>query len=73
MMQPFDYTALPARVLFGDGRLQEIAGEVRRLGCERALVLSTPGQRRAAKSVAEYLSEFAAGIFDGAVDRKSVV
>ena len=59
----FDYTALPARILFGAGRASEAAAEVRRLGCSRALVLSTPEQRPDAQRIAESLGDLAAGVF----------
>src|SRR5262245_43082204 len=39
-MDAFEYTALPARVVFGRGTLARIADEVRLLGCSRAFVLS---------------------------------
>ncbi len=61
-MQPFDYTSLPGRVLFGAGRLQEVEAEVRRLGASRALILCTPA-RRHADAVAGHLGGLAAGIF----------
>jgi alcohol dehydrogenase class IV len=62
----FDYTALPARVLFGRGRVAEIADEVRRLGAKRALVLSTPGHRALGESVAALLGDLAAGVYANA-------
>lgn len=62
----FDYTALPGRVLFGAGRVGEVAEEVARLGCRRALVLSTPEQRETAESVARQLGPLAVGAFHGA-------
>jgi maleylacetate reductase len=37
---PFEYTALPARVVFGFGTLSRAADELRSLGCDRAFVLS---------------------------------
>jgi len=54
--------ALPARVLFGRGRTAEVAGEVRRLGRKRALVLSTPGHRALGERVAALLGDVAAGL-----------
>jgi maleylacetate reductase len=41
-MQAFEYTALPARVVFGIGTLPRVADEVNGLGCNRAFVLSDP-------------------------------
>ena len=63
----FVYTALPGHVVFGPGSLDRLAEEVARLGAQKALVLSTPGQRRLAESVAQGLGSSAAGIFDRAV------
>ncbi len=39
-MQPFSYTALPGKVIFGSGALAQVADEIRALGCSRALLLS---------------------------------
>lgn len=66
-MQPFLYTALPARVIFGCGSLKQVGQEVDNLGARRALVLCTPEQRGLAERVAELLGDRAAGIFDQAV------
>jgi alcohol dehydrogenase class IV len=51
-MRPFGYTGLPVRVVFGHGTIGQVAGEIRRLGCRRALVLSTPPQRSDAERLA---------------------
>jgi maleylacetate reductase len=66
-MHPFVYTALPARVVFGQGTIGQVADEVRRLGCHRALVLSTPPQRSDAERLAAHLGDLAVGVFSGAV------
>jgi maleylacetate reductase len=63
MIQPFTYSALPARVIFGSGTLARIPDELRLLGCRRALVLSTPEQQDAAASLASLLGELCAGTF----------
>ena len=47
-MEAFEYTALPARVIFGSGTLPRIADEVAALGCKRAFVLSDPYHATAA-------------------------
>ena len=47
-METFEYTALPARVIFGFGTLPRIADEVAALGCKRAFVLSDPHHATAA-------------------------
>jgi maleylacetate reductase len=62
-MQPFVYTALPAKVIFGFGTLARVADEVRELNCRRALVLSTLPQQAKAGALAEKLGELSAGIF----------
>lgn len=65
-MPPFVYTALPARVVFGFGTLNQVADEVQLLGCRRAFVLSTPQQEKEARALAERLGDLAAGVFAGA-------
>jgi len=66
-MTPFNYNALPSRVIFGFGTLNQIAGEVDLLGCRRALILSTPDQSSTAKDIAERVGNRAGGLFPGAV------
>ena len=63
----FTCTLNPARVLFGPGRSAEVAQELHRAGCRRALVLSTPFQKDAAASLAASLGSLSAGVFAGAV------
>ena len=41
-VEAFEYTALPARVLFGFGTIAKVADELVSLDCKRALVLSDP-------------------------------
>jgi maleylacetate reductase len=41
-MEAFQYTALPARVLFGCGTIAKVVDELVSLGCKRAFVLSDP-------------------------------
>lgn len=43
-MNPFIYTALPTRVVFGRGRLADVAAEAKRLGMKRSLVITTSHQ-----------------------------
>lgn len=62
-MTGFIYEALPARVIFGWGTSSQAAAEVAALGCSRALVLSTPGQRRGAERVRAGLGPACAGMF----------
>jgi maleylacetate reductase len=65
-MISFTYEALPGRVVFRQGALDELGAEVARLGA-KALVLSTPEQRAQAEDVQRRLGERAVGIFDQAV------
>jgi maleylacetate reductase len=41
-METFQYTSLPARVLFGFGTIAKVGDEMISLGCKRAFVLSDP-------------------------------
>ncbi len=54
MMNPFIYSALPTRVIFGRGRISEAAAEAERLGMKRPLVITT--QQQAHTGVAIVLS-----------------
>ncbi|GAA5932575.1 hypothetical protein JCM3775_005966 [Rhodotorula graminis] len=65
-MHPFTYNALPARVLFGWGTSSQVASEVQRLGCSRALVLTTPQQVDAGNKVKADLGHLAVGIYSNA-------
>jgi maleylacetate reductase len=66
-MQGFVYQSAPSRVVFGAGVLAQLPDEVVRLGAQRALVLSTPEQRRLGERVASLLGERAAGVYAQAV------
>lgn len=65
-MNPFVYQANPARVVFGAGAFAQLPAEIDRLGCRRALFLSTPNQIDLAHDAADLLGDTAAGIFDQA-------
>ncbi len=65
-MKDFIYTAQPARVVFGAGKLASIQDEIDMIGASRALVLCTPPQRAQAEQVATLLGARLAGIHDGA-------
>jgi maleylacetate reductase len=55
-MRSFVYNAHPGRVIFGAGTvITALPGEVQRLGCERLLILSTPGHEALARAIAERL------------------
>jgi len=56
-----------SRVVFGQGSLDRVAEEVKRLGATRAIVLSTPEQRADAEDVARRLGDLSAGVYDQAV------
>ncbi len=62
-MNPFIYTALPVRVIFGRGKVAETAAEARRLGIRRPLVITTPHQ---AESAAGIVKETGGVAFAGA-------
>lgn len=66
-MKAFIYTALPARVVFGIGALEQLPREIDLLGARRALVLSTPEQTSQADDVARRLGARCVGIFPRAV------
>lgn len=66
-MQAFTYTALPARVVFGQGRVAELPAEATRLNLQRVLVLSTAGQTVLAESIANLLGTLSAGVYAKAV------
>ena len=66
-MRSFTYTGLPARVVFGAGTIASLPAEIERMGCRRALVLSTAEQESSGTQIAALLGERAAGLFAGAV------
>ena len=65
-MKPFTYHAPATRISFGVGALARLPAELEQLGLQRALVLSTPGQRAGAERVAALLGDRSAGVFDRA-------
>ncbi|KAF9024754.1 iron-containing alcohol dehydrogenase [Hymenopellis radicata] len=66
-MKDFVYNALPARVIFGSGTLTRVPDELDRLGCSKALILSTQGQARKARDLQDLLGTKAVGIYPKAV------
>ncbi|WP_327098179.1 maleylacetate reductase [Nocardia vinacea] len=66
MTGTFTYDALPMRVVFGSGSIEQLAAETDRLGLRRVLVLSTPEQRALADRAAGLLGKAAVGVFDSA-------
>ena len=65
-MKPFTYNSLPARVIFGSGTIATLGEEIKRLGCSRALILSTPQQQADAKALADRIGPLAAGLYANA-------
>jgi maleylacetate reductase len=63
----FIYDILPSRVVFGVGCLEKLPEEIERLGATRALVLSTPEQRKEGQLMVDRLGSRAVGLFDKAV------
>lgn len=66
MITPFIYSALPLRVVFGNGTLNHLVDEAELLGLSRILVLSTPQQNASAEAVAQMLGPSSVGVYSGA-------
>src|SRR5688572_30304407 len=66
-MQSFTFDTPAYRVIFGLGSLGSLPEEVRRLGAQRALVVSTPAEIRFAEDASARLGAVAAGMFTEAV------
>jgi maleylacetate reductase len=66
-MDTFTYEAQPGRVVFGPGSIERLPEEAERLGVERALVLSTPGQGLLAERAAALLGWRAVKVLADAV------
>ncbi|MCC6828032.1 MAG: maleylacetate reductase [Novosphingobium sp.] len=65
-MHDFRYAALPSHVVFGAGVIGTLADELDRLGLGRLVVVSTAGQRAAARSIGRWIGARCAGYFAGA-------
>jgi alcohol dehydrogenase class IV len=65
-MREFVFDQPSYRVIFGNGSIDRLADEVKRLGT-RALVVSTPAERTFAEDAARRLGGAAAGLFTDAV------
>jgi maleylacetate reductase len=61
-MRSFVHEQFASRVVFGLGSIERLADEVKQLGAKRAMVLSTPGQRKLADEAARRLGVATAGI-----------
>ena len=66
MTDAFTYTGSPAHIVFGPGKRRSVGEWIERLGCSRALVLTTPAQADAGRQLAGELGVLAAGLFSGA-------
>lgn len=67
MNRNFVYSGSPAHIVFGEGKSATAGEWIKKLGCKRALVLSTPQQKADAEALAERLGSLAVGVFSGAV------
>ncbi|MEO5756024.1 MAG: maleylacetate reductase [Mesorhizobium sp.] len=65
-MKSFTYSGSPAHIVFGNGASSDVGIWVERLGCQRALVLSTPHQSADGEALAKRLGPLAVGVFPGA-------
>lgn len=61
-MEDFTYTALPLRVRFERGGRVKTGEEIRLIGRQRAMVLSTPQQQAQAEEISEALGPQSAGV-----------
>ena len=59
----FTFTGSPARIVFGRGAISQTADALSRLGCERALVLSTEAQAGDACDLARSLGKSCLGLY----------
>lgn len=66
MVQDFTYSTSPSRIIFGAGKMADIAAEMTRADKMRALVLSTPQQADMAANVSDALGERAVATFTNA-------
>jgi maleylacetate reductase len=66
-MSVFTYESLPGRVVFGNGARHQLGSEIDRLGCRRALILSTAGHASVASGLAKNCERFVGGFFSQAV------
>ena len=62
-MKDFTYTALPGKVVFGFGTINQVGPEIESLGCHRAIVLTTPPQSQTAVTLGEDLGTLFGGSF----------
>jgi maleylacetate reductase len=67
MSRSFTYQGSAAHIVFGEGEAATAGEWVEKLGCKKALVLSTPHQKADAERLAATLGPLSAGVFAGAV------
>ena len=67
MSRDFLYTGSPAHIVFREGASASTGEWVEKLGCRKALVLSTPHQKADAEALATRLGPLCVGVFAGAV------
>ncbi|THK36546.1 maleylacetate reductase [Ensifer sp. MPMI2T] len=67
MNRDFVYSGSPAHVVFGEGKSALAREWMEKIGCRKALVLSTPQRQADAEALAVRLGPVAAGVFAGAV------
>jgi maleylacetate reductase len=65
-MDPFVYTGLPGRVVFGRGALQRLADEVGRLAAKRVFVVTTPAQKTDGEALAKSLGDRFGALYSNA-------
>jgi maleylacetate reductase len=66
MSGSFTYRGSAARILFGAGRRAEAGACVEKLGCSKALILSTPHQKGDAENLSDQLGDLSVGVFSRA-------
>ena len=66
-MFEFDYFALPWNIVFGVDAVNRLPEELRRLGLNRALILTTPNQSRDGDGIRALLGDQSVGLFDQAM------
>lgn len=66
MTRTFTYSGSPAHIVFGNGASAEVGTWIEKLGCKRALVLSTPHQAADGEALARQIGSLAAGVFSDA-------
>ena len=67
MIEKFNYNIQSARILFGSGRIKELADEVSRLRCRNALVLTKPRQADIGEAALSHLGNLGVGLHPEAV------